>query len=284
MRTLLATAVNDWFRHRSARLGAALAYYSVFSLGPLLLIVTSLAGVVFGHDAVQGALTGQFKQLLGPNGSQALDAMLEGAAVDTQGYLTAASGIVLLVAAALGVVVQLKDALNTIWEVTEPEHQGMWGYLQTYLVSTAGILGLGFLLAVSLVISTSLTAMSVWIGGTIAAGIFWEAINVAISFAILSVLFAMMFRWFPDVDVDWADVWPGAITSALLFNLGKVAISWYIGTQGLESTYGAAASIVALLIWIYYSAQIVLFGAEVSHANWRMRRRRVSEQAASAAR
>jgi membrane protein len=270
---ILVTAANDWFRHRSARLGAALAYYSVFSLGPLLLIVTSIAGLFFGKDAVRGSLTEQFRALLGPTGSLAVEAMLKGASSPSSGRLTSHIGIVLLLAAALGVVVQLKDALNTIWEVKEAEQGGWWWYLRTYLISLAGVLALGFLLAVSLVISTGLAALSAWIGGTASENIAWHAANFLISLAVLAALFAMLFKWFPDALVAWADVVPAAVATALLFNLGKLAISWYIGAQGLESTYGAAASIVVLLIWVYYSAQIVLFGAELSHAYASSRRR-----------
>jgi membrane protein len=265
MQVVLLTAINDWFRHRGARLGAALAYYSVFSLGPLLLIVTSVAGLVFGQDAVRGAVTGQFRGMLGESGAQAIEAMLKGASVETTGWIAGAVGIALLLIAALGVVVQLKDALNTIWEVKEPEYVGAWWYLRTYLISFAGILALGFLLAVSLVISTGLAAFSTYVGGSAAEGVIWQAISFVVSLAVLTGLFAMLFRWFPDAHVAWADVWPGAAATALLFNTGKLAIAWYIGTQGLESTYGAAASIVVLLIWIYWSSQIVLFGAEVSH-------------------
>jgi membrane protein len=159
---------------------------------------------------------------------------------------------------------QLKDAMNTIWNVEEPKEAGVGWYLRTYLVSFAGILSLGFLLAVSLVISTGLAAFSSWTG--MASTAIGEAINFVASLAILTALFAMLFRWFPDTEITWRDVLPGAVVTALLFNLGKFAISWYIGTQGLESTYGAAASIVILLIWVYYSAQIVLFGAELTHA------------------
>jgi membrane protein len=162
------------------------------------------------------------------------------------------------------VVVQLKDAMNTIWNVEEPKEAGIWWYLRTYLISFAGILGLGFLLAVSLVVSASLAALSSWSGtGTALIG---EAVNFLVSLAILTALFAMLFKWFPDTEIAWRDVVPGAVATALLFNVGKFAIGWYIGTQGLESTYGAAASIVILLIWVYYSAQIVLFGAELTHA------------------
>jgi membrane protein len=262
--TILKTAVDQWFRHRSARLGAALAYYAVFSMGPLLLIVTSIAGLFFGADAVRGSLTSQFRSLLGETGSKAVEAMLAGASSEQSGIIAGLTGVVLLLVAALGVVVQLKDAMNTIWNVEEPKEAGVWWYLRTYLISFAGILGLGFLLAVSLIISASLAAFSSWTGsGTALIG---EAVNFLVSLAILTALFAMLFKWFPDTEIAWRDVLPGAIATALLFNVGKFAIGWYIGTQGLESTYGAAASIVVLLVWVYYSAQIVLFGAELTHA------------------
>ena len=261
---ILRIAIDQWFAHRSARLGAALAYYSVFSMGPLLLIVISIAGLFFGADAVRGNLTSQFRSMLGETGSKAVEAMLAGASSPQSGRLAAAVGILLLLVAALGVVSQLKDAMNTIWNVAEPKEAGLRWYLRTYLVSFAGILGLGFLLAVSLVISTVLAAFSSWAGTS--STLIGEAVNFAASLGILTVLFAMLFKWFPDTEIEWCDVLPGAVATALLFNVGKFAIGWYIGTQGLESTYGAAASIVILLVWVYYSAQIVLFGAELSHA------------------
>jgi membrane protein len=160
-------------------------------------------------------------------------------------------------------VVQLKDAMNTIWNVEEPKETGLWWYLRTYLISFAGILALGFLRAMSLVVSATLAVLSSWAGSAATIG---EAINFVASMVILTALFAMLFKWFPDTEIAWNDVLPGAVTTALLFNIGKLAIGWYIGTQGLESTYGAAASIVILLTWVYYSAQIVLFGAELTHA------------------
>jgi membrane protein len=263
MWSVVTQATNDWFKHRDARLGAALAYYSVFSLGPLLLIVVAVAGLFFGGDAVRTALTGEFRSLLGPTGSQAVEAMLKGAGSTGSGVLSGIVGVLLLLVAALGVVVQLKDALNTIWETEEPESAGVWWYVRTYLISFAGILGLGFLLAVSLVISTALSAVSSWLGG--GESLFWQALNFAVSVGVLAVLFAMLFKWFPDANVQWKDALAGGVATSILFNVGKLAIAWYIGSQGLESTYGAAASIVVLLIWVYYSAQIILFGAEVTH-------------------
>ncbi len=261
---VVKTAIDQWFSHRSARMGAALAYYSVFSMGPLLLIITSIAGLVFGADAVRGSLSYQFRSMLGETGSKAVEAMLAGASSPQSGRLAAATGIVLLLVAALGVVVQLKDAMNTIWNVAEPKDAGVWWYLRTYLVSFAGILGLGFMLAISLIVSAGVAALSSWLG--LAYSGLGAALDLLVSLAVMSVLFAMLFKWFPDTDIAWRDVVPGAIATAALFNVGKFAIGWYIGTQGLESTYGAAASIVVLLVWVYFSAQIVLFGAELTHA------------------
>jgi membrane protein len=275
---VLKTAVDQWFRHRSARLGAALAYYSVFSMGPLLLIVTSVAGLLFGADAVRGSLSAQFRSLLGETGSKAVEAMLAGASSAQSGHLAAIAGVALLLVAALGVVAQLKDAMNTIWNVEEPSEAGLWWYVRTYLVSFAGILGLGFLLAISLIVSAGLAALSASSGAAAAIG---EAINFVASLAILTALFAMLFKWFPDTEIAWADVLPGAATTAVLFNLGKFGIGWYIGTQGIESTYGAAASIVVLLIWVYYSAQIVLFGAEITHAYAAEGSRRIEAEAST---
>lgn len=265
MWALLSRVVNNWLGHRSVRLGAALAYYSVFSLGPLLLIVTAVAGLFFGADAVRDALTAQFRGILGESGSQAVEAMLKGAESSTGGGWSAAIGIVLLIVAALGVVVQLRDALNTIFQVKEPEGAGVVWYAKVYALSFGGILALGFLLAVSLVMSAGLAAFSAWVGGSFAQSLILIALNFAVSLAVLTLLFAMLFKWLPDTQLSWRQVWPGALVTALLFNVGKSAIGWYIGTQGFESTYGAAASIVVVLIWVYYAAQIVLFGAEITH-------------------
>jgi membrane protein len=266
MWALLKKAANSWFRHKSARLGAALAYYSVFSLGPLLLIVTAVAGLFFGADAARRSITSQFRSMLGETGSQAVEVMLKGAESSTVGGLTAGLGIGLLVIAALGVVVQLRDALNTIFEVKEPEDAGIAWYAKAYALSFAGILALGFLLAVSLIISAALAAFSSWLSGSAAESFALTMLNFAVSLAVLTLLFSMLFKWLPDRQLAWRDVWLGGFVTALLFNVGKSAIAWYIGSQAFETTYGAAASIVVLLIWIYYSAQIVLFGAELTHA------------------
>ena len=267
IRVVLTTAVAQWFRHRSPRLGAALAYYSVFSMGPLLLLVIAVAGLFFGPDAVRGSLSVQFKSLLGATGSTAIEAMLAGASSKPASHVAAVLGVLLILVSAVGVVAQLKDAMNTIWNVEDPKETSVWWYVRTYVVSLVGVLALGLLLTIALVLSAALSAISSAVGGeAAAASTQWHVIDFVVSLTILAALFAMLFKWFPDTEVAWHDVWFGAIVTALLFNVGKLLIGWYVGSQGLESTYGAAASIIVLLIWVYYSAQIVLFGAELTHA------------------
>jgi membrane protein len=262
---MLRDTASSWSKHKASRLGAALAYYSIFSLGPLLVVAISVAGLVFGADAVRGEVSAQLRGLLGDSGAQAIEAMLAGAAGQTnEGLFAAALGLGTLLFAAIGVVVQLKDALNTTWEVEAPAGSGVWHFLRTYIVSLAGVLALGFLLLVSMLLTAALAAVGKFIAPVLPEGIL-QAVTMVMSFGVISLLFAMMFKWLPDAEVNWHDVWPGAILTATLFEIGKFAIGLYIGKQGLESAYGAAASIVVVLIWVYYSAQIVLVGAEFTH-------------------
>ena len=260
MWNLLKQTASGWVDHKDARLGAALAYYSIFSIGPLILIAIAVAGFLFGEEAVRGQVSDQIEGLLGTSGAQAVQSMLASAGRPREGLFATAFGIVTLLFAAIGVVVQLKDALNTVWGV-EPKTGGMWQFVRTYLVSLAGVLSLGFLLLVSLLMSTFLAA-----GGKYLAPYLPEAtlqiVNSAVSLVIVVALFAMMFKWLPDTQIAWRDVWAGAVVTAILFEAGKFLIGLYIGKQGLESSFGAAASLVVLLIWVYYSSQIVLFGAE----------------------
>jgi membrane protein len=258
------TTIAQWMAHRSPRLGAALAYYSVFSMGPLLLLVVAIAGFFFGEDAVRGSLGRQFAALLGPRASEAVEGMLAGSTLHATG-IAAIVGLALVLFAAVGIVAQLKDAMNTIWNVRDPKTVEVGWYVRTYLISFGGVLVLGLLLIVSLVFSAAVDAAAAWAGGTSSAAA-WTGVNFVVSFILLTALFAMLFKWFPDTDVAWWDVWLGAAFTALLFNAGKLLISWYVAFASFESTYGAAASIVVLLIWVYYSAQILLLGAEFTHA------------------
>jgi membrane protein len=259
--TLLRDAGVQWWNHKAARLGAALAYYSVFSIGPILLIAIAVAGFFFGREAVSGQVTETLRGMLGDTGSQALSSMLQGADQPTKGALATVIGIGLLLFAAIGVVVQLKDALNTIWDVDESKNSGVWAFLRTYIISLAGVMGVGFLLLISLALTAALAAISKYMAPILPEALL-QIVGLAVSFAVITVLFAMMFKWLPDTTVAWRDVWFGAVFTAALFEIGKFLIGFYIGKQGLESTYGATASLVVVLIWVYYSAQILLLGAE----------------------
>jgi membrane protein len=214
--------------------------------------------------------------MLGETGAKAVEAMLAGASRPAAGALATVLGVGALLFAAIGVVVQLKDALNVVWEVEESKQSGLWHFARSYVLSFAAVLALGFLLPVSLLVTAGLAAAGKFIAPYLPEGIL-HLVSMLASFAVVAVLFAMMFKWLPDVSVAWADVWLGALLTALLFELGKAAIGLYIGKQGLESTYGAAASIVVVLIWVYYTAQIILMGAEITLAYSRRHRHRSAE-------
>jgi len=261
--SLLKQTFSEWSDDGAPRLGAALAYYSIFSLGPLLIIAIGVASLFFEAGAVQQQVMGQIKGLVGDQGGQAIEAMLAGSSKGNQPLLATVIGLLVLVFGALSVVVQLKDALNIIWDVDRTPLSGVWGYIRTYSLSLAGILGLGFLLTISMLSSAFIAAMGQNLGSGLTEGAL-HLVNLAVNFFVLTLLFALMFKYLPDRAIAWGDVWFGAALTALLFNLGKFLIALYLGKQGLESTYGAASSIVLLLVWIYYSAQIVFFGAEFS--------------------
>ncbi|HEY8671398.1 MAG TPA: YihY/virulence factor BrkB family protein, partial [Terriglobales bacterium] len=250
-------AAGSWSNHKDSRQGAALAYYSVFSLGPIIVIAIAVAGLVFGRQAVSGQVAASITGMLGDTGAKAVQAMLADAGRPRQGLLATLLGIGALLFAAIGVVVQLKDALNTVWEVGELPGRGIWHFIRSYVVSLAAVLALGFLLLVSLVVTAGLAAFGKFASPHMQEWIL-HLVSVLVSLSVISVLFAMMFKWLPDAEVDWYDVWLGAVITAVLFEIGKSAIGFYIGKQGLDSTYGAAASIVVVLIWVYYTSQIIL--------------------------
>jgi membrane protein len=262
----------SWVDHKDSRQGAALAYYSVFSLGPVMVIAVAIAGLVFGKDAARGEVEAQLRGLLGDAAAKAVDAMLVGASAPQQGLIATAAGTVILLFTAVGVVIQLKDAFNTVWEVDAKKISGLWQFVRAYLVSVAAVITLGFLLLVSLVFTAALSVAGKYLGTQLPETAL-QVTGSLVSFVAITVLFAMMFKWLPDTPVDWRDVWLGAAITAALFETGKLLIGIYIGKQALDSTYGAAASLVVLLIWVYYSSQIVLLGAEFTHAYAGMYRR-----------
>lgn len=260
---LLKDTYTDWSEDRAPRLAAALAYYAVFAIAPLLIILIAIAGLFFGETEVRQSIVSQLGGLIGQNGGQALDALIEGARKPSAGILATVIGVVTLLIAASGLFGQLQDALNTIWEVQPKPDQGIWGTIRSRFLSFGMVLGIGFLLLVSLVISAALSAV-----GTMAVGdqygetLLWKVVNFVVSFGVATLLFAMIFKILPDVKINWSDVWIGALVTATLFTLGRFLISLYLGQAAPESTYGAAGSLIAILIWVYYSAQILFLGAE----------------------
>ena len=228
---LLTTAFESWLNHRSPRLGAALAYYAVFSMGPLLLIVIVVAGLFFDKETVTKALNTQFSSLIGPNGARALDAMREGAASTSTGKAASIVGIILLIVAAIGVVAQLKDALNTIWEVDERKEGGFWPFIRTYIVSMAGIMALGFLLATSLVLSTALASVSRFFPESSVIG---QAAELVVSFIVLTGLFGALFKYFPDTAVSWSECGSARRRPQGFSNSGSWAYRGILGRRGLR--------------------------------------------------
>lgn len=262
---LLKTAGSEWMSDKAPRLGAALAYYTVFSVAPLILIAISIAGLVFGKKAAQGHLVDQLRKTVGPQGARAIESMIAGASRPEAGYTASVVGVVLLLIGAMGLFGQLQDAMNTVWEVEPKPGRGIWGFIKDRFLSLSMVMGTAFLLMVSLVVSATLAAMA-GVFGHFASGAIGQALQFVIDVAVIAGLFAMIFRYLPDAKVAWSDVWLGATITSVLFAVGKLGIGLYIGRSGLESTYGAAGSLIALLVWMYYSAQIFLFGAEFTRA------------------
>jgi membrane protein len=260
---LLKTTGSKWNDDKAPRLGAALAYYTVFSLAPLLVIIIGIAGLVFGKQAAEGAIVQQISGLVGGQSAAAIQTMLANARTPSSGGLAAIIGVVTLLVGASGLFGQLQDALNTIWGVEPKPGRGVLGMLKDRFVSFVALLGTAFLLLVSLVVSAAIAA-----AGTVFKALLpapeavLHLINLLVSLTVITGLFAMMFKVLPDVKIAWRDVWLGAAVTALLFAVGKYAIALYLGKSDVGSAYGAAGSLVIILVWVYYSAQILLFGAE----------------------
>jgi membrane protein len=262
---LLKEAFKEWNEDNAPRLGAALSYYTVFSIAPLLLISIAVAGVVFGHDAAQGGIVAQIRQLIGPIAAESVQAMIENARQPGQGVLATVFGTVTLLFGAGGAFNELRAALDIIWEIPPRKGGGLKALLRERLAAFAMVLVVGFLLLVSLVLSAVLSALEV--KGTFPGSIVvLQVLNNGVSLAVITVLFALIFKYLPDAHppVGWKDIWIGALITAALFTLGKFAIGLYLGRSSVASAYGAAGSLVLLLIWVYYSAQILFYGAELT--------------------
>jgi membrane protein len=261
--SLLRQTFSAWSSDKVPRHGAALAYYTVLSIVPLLIVIIAMIGLVFGKEAAQGYILEQIANLVGPQSAVAIKDMIHRADQPTTGVVaTVLAGGTLLLGAS-GVFGQLQDSLNTIWGVQPKEGRGIWGLIKDRFISFAALLGTAFLLLVSLVLSAGLAAFGKWFEGWLPVPEFvLQGLEFIISFAVITGLFAMIFKVLPDARMAWSDVWVGAALTALLFTLGKFAIGLYLGKSDVGSAYGAAGSLVILLVWVYYSAQILLFGAE----------------------
>ncbi len=260
---LLNATYEKWTADHAQGLGAALAFYSIFSLAPLLLIVIAIAGLVFGQEAAQGQIVGQIQGLIGEESAKAIQSMIEEARKPAAGILATVLAIVLLFLGATGVFAQLQEALNIIWRVEAKPEQGMWKIFKDRFISLLAVLGTGFLLLISLVISAGLSAIGTTLEHVLPVpGFLLQLINFLVSFAIVTFLFAMIYKLLPDRSIQWSDVWIGAIITSLLFTIGKFVIGVYLGKSDVGIAYGAAGSLVVILIWVYYASQIFLFGAE----------------------
>ena len=270
---LLWQAIKGWSKDNVPRLGASLAYYTLFALSPVLVIAIAIAGAVFGAEAVRGQIVGQIDQLLGRQGAEAIQALLQNAHQDRQGTLAVLIGTGTLIIAASGAFLELQHALNTIFKVkTDSKKSGIVRLLLSRLRSFGMVVSIGFLLMVSLVVSAALSALSARLQSyQVGGATLWLVLNTVVSLIVITVLFALIYRFLPDVRLKWRDVWVGAFATALLFSIGKYLIGLYIGRSSVGSSYGAAGSIVILLVWVYYSAQVVLLGAEFTRvfSEWR---------------
>ncbi|MBU2411051.1 MAG: YihY/virulence factor BrkB family protein, partial [Gammaproteobacteria bacterium] len=261
---LCRKAVTAWVDDFAPSMGAAISYYTMFSLAPLLVIVIAVAGAIFGQDAVQGRIVAQLSDLVGREGAIAVQGLIRSASSPEKGLIAGGISIVVLIIGATTVFGELQSALDRIWHVPEKDKpSGISALVRTRILSVGLILGLAFLLMVSLMVSTAISAFGGWAQGLLPG---WEVmlqvINIAISIGISTVLFAMIFKFMPTASIGWHDVWIGAGVTAVLFELGKTLIGLYLGKSGVNESYAAAGSVVVLLAWVYYAAQIFLLGAE----------------------
>lgn len=265
---LVKAAASGWVDDYAQSMGAALAYYTMFSIAPLLLIVISIAGLVFGDQAARGEIFSQLEGILGGPGALAVQGLLESVRKPAESLTATLFGGAVLLIGATTVFGELQDALDRIWRAPMRDApSGIWALIRARLLSFGMILGIGFLLMVSLLASAALAALSKWWGPMFSG---WTTvasiIELGLSFLVITVVFAMIYKLIPRVRIDWKDVWVGAIATSLLFTVGKFLIGVYIGRSGIASGFGAAASLIVVLVWVYYSAQIFLLGAEFTWA------------------
>jgi membrane protein len=264
---LFREAASQWSRHNAPRLGAALAYYTILSLAPTVVVIVAIAGFAFGESAVRGQVYTQFRDTMGDRGAAAIQALLRAAHRPAAGITASALGFLTLLVGASGVFMELRDTLNYIWDAPPAPGFGIKAFIRHRFFSFAMVLGIGFLMMVSLTLSAIVQAAGDWLAlyVPVPASVL-EALNFLATFLATTLLFALIYRFLPDVRVDWEDVVIGSVITAALFAAGKFLIALYIGTAGVGSAYGAAGSLVVILVWVYYSSQIFLYGAEITRA------------------
>ncbi|MDT8307827.1 MAG: YihY/virulence factor BrkB family protein [Anaerolineae bacterium] len=260
---LLRDSFAAWRDDNASRLAAALSYYTVFSIAPLLVIVIAVAGRVLGEEAVRGEIAAQIGSTVGPETAEFIQSLVANAREPASGTIAAIIGVITLFLGASGVFGQLQGALDTIWRVEPAPGRGIRGTIEDRFLGFAMVLAIGFLLMVALVASTAISVASSFLADRLPLPPGWlSVLDFVLSFALITVLFAIIFKVLPRVQLAWRDVWLGAAVTSFLFNIGKLLIGWYLGTTGAGSAFGAAGSLIVLLLWVYYSAQIFLLGAE----------------------
>jgi membrane protein len=272
---LFKRALGGWWSDNVPRLGASLAYYTLFSIAPVLLVAIAIAGFVFGANAVRGEVVAQLRDLVGEQGARTVQSLLESANRPAAGVFATVVGVITFILTSTGAFLELQAALNNIWRVQPKANVNVKDFLLTRLKGLALVVGVGFLLLVSLVVSAGLAALGNYIGGFMPGWVITaNVLNVLVSLGAITLLFAMVYKVLPDVKLGWRDVWVGAGTTAALFTLGKFVIGFYLGRAGATSTYGAAGSVIVVLLWVYYASQIVLLGAEFTRVwtEWHGRR------------
>jgi membrane protein len=260
----LKTTINEWLEAEPFQLAAALSYYTLFSLAPLLLIAIGVAGFVFGREAAQNQIVETLQGMIGQDSAKTVQEMIQASNEKPKtGMISTIIGFVVLLFGAGGVVGQLQTSLNRMWEVTPKPGQGIWGFLRQRVFSFAMVLAIGFLLLVSLVVTAVLSSFTAMLSSLLGDATFVaHVIDIVVSFGFVTLLFALIYKYVPDVEIQWSDVWVGAALTAILFTLGKYLIGLYIGTSGVSSTFGAAGSLITILVWVYYSSLIFFLGAE----------------------
>jgi membrane protein len=271
MKIVLNESLTSWINHRGDSKGAALAFYTLFSMTPILVLAIVVAGYFFGAEAAQGEIVAQMQGLVGPNGAKAIQALLAAARDPASGRLATLVASVLLLLGATSVFAELKDSLDELWGMDKPRQSAFSVILRTRLLSFGMVLVLAFLLLVSLIVSAALAVLEHRVGGVLgSSAAVLATVSSLISFGVIACMFAIIYKTLPDAPLTWRDVWIGAAFTAGLFSLGKYVIGLYLGNSGVASSFGAAGSLIALLLWVYYSAQIFFLGAEFTrhYALW----------------